>query len=128
MGQFTGLFSGLEKAETKPQTKANASKTEKRGAERKTAEAMTATPAKALQTAKTKPEAKKPSSNGNAVKIDAPTPMRGKRSHPDYTQAPAFVRKDTYKAVKIALINDERGLDYSDLVEELLNAWLKNKR
>ncbi len=108
MGQFTGLFSGLEKTETKPQTKANASKTENRGAERQTAEATTAPPAKELQAVKNKPEAKKPSSNGNAAKMDAPAPMRGKRSHPDYTQAPAFVRKDTYKAVKIALINDER--------------------
>ncbi len=128
MGQFTGLFSGLEEAETKPQTKAKASKTENRSTEKKTAEATIATPAKALQTAKTKPEVKKPSSNGNAARMDAPAPMRGKRSHPDYTQAPAFVRKDTYKAVKIALLNEERGLDYSDLVEELLTAWLKNKR
>ncbi len=128
MGQFTGLFSGLEKTETKPQTKANASKTEKRSADRKTAEATTALSAKELRVVKNKPEAKKPSSNGNVIKMDAPAPMRGKRSHPDYTQAPAFVRKDTYKAVKIALINDERGLDYSDLIEELLIAWLKDKR
>ncbi len=128
MGQFTGLFSGLEKAETKPQTKAKASKTENRSSDRKTAEATTAPPAKALQPAKTKPEAKKPSRNGTAAKIDAPAPIRGKRSHPDYTQAPAFVRKDTYKAVKIALLNDERGLNYSDLIEELLTAWLTNKR
>ncbi len=50
------------------------------------------------------------------------------KDNPDICRAPAFVRKDTYKAVKIALLNDESGLDYSDLVEELLTAWLTNKR
>ena len=127
MGQFTGLFQGLDSTEKKP-SKATANKPMQSNAEKITEAATAATPAKALKIAKTKPEIKKPSINTKSVKIETPAPVRGKRSHPDYTQAPAFVRKDTYKAVKIALLNGERGLDYSDLVEELLTAWLKDKR
>ncbi len=119
MGQFTGFFNELEKTEQKPK----ASNTAKRSAAKQTAAATEEAPAKALRNGKDKPNSKQ--ANGNAATA---APMRGKRSHPDYTQAPAFVRKDTYKAVKIALLNDERGLDYSDLVEELLTAWLENKK
>jgi hypothetical protein len=115
MGQFTGLLSELDNATTKPQPKAKANNSAKRSPQKQAAATEEAL-AKALPTSKSK------SANENAA------PMRGKRSHPDYTQAPAFVRKDTYKAVKIALLNDERGLDYSDLVEELLTAWLNNKK
>ncbi len=123
MGQFTGLFNGLDNAEPKPKAKTN--NTAKRNAAKQATAATEEAPAKALQNARGKLNGKE--ANGNAATTTA-TPMRGKRSHPDYTQAPAFVRKDTYKAVKIALLNDERGLDYSDLVEELLTAWLTNKR
>jgi hypothetical protein len=121
VGQFTGLFNGLENAEPKP--KAKASDTAKRNAAKQATTAAEEAPAKILRDAKGKPNNK--TANGNTATA---APMRGKRSHPDYTQAPAFVRKDTYKAVKIALLNDERGLDYSDLVEELLTAWLANKK
>lgn len=117
MGQFTGLLNELDAAATKPQPKAKANNTAKRSLEKKAAMPEETTP-KTLPTSKGKP------ANGNAAPA---APIRGKRSHPDYTQAPAFIRKDTYKAVKIALLNDERGLDYSDLVEELLTAWLAKK-
>lgn len=110
MGQFTGLLNELDNAATKPQPKAKT-------------DAAKEAPAKALRNAKNKSNDKQANGNGATA-----APMRGKRSHPDYTQAPAFVRKDTYKAVKIALLNDERGLDYSDLVEELLTAWLASKK
>jgi hypothetical protein len=123
VGQFTGLFNGLEKAEPKQQPKAKTDNAAKRSAAKQINAATEKAPAKALRNAKAKPNDKP--TNGNAATT---APMRGKRSHPAYTQAPAFVRKDTYKAVKIALLNDERSIDYSDLVEELLTAWLKNKR
>lgn len=118
MGQFTGLFKELDNSEKKP-PKAKTNKPAQTNAAKKTVEATTTTPPKALQNAKAKPII--------TAKPSTPAPMRGKRSHPDYTQAPAFVRKNTYRAVKIALLNDERGLDYSDLVEELLTAWLKDR-
>jgi len=124
VGQFTELFNGLENAEPKPQRKAKSDSTAKRNPEKQTAATKEA-PAKALPSSKSKPKSKE--ANGNAAAATT-APMRGKRSHPDYTQAPAFVRKDTYKAIKIALLNDDRGLDYSDLVQELLTAWLADRK
>jgi hypothetical protein len=55
-------------------------------------------------------------------------PATGKRNDPDYDQTTAYIRKDTYKAVRIALLEDGDGTEYSELVEELLSNWLKNRR
>jgi hypothetical protein len=60
-----------------------------------------------------------------------PTPRRGrppgKRSDPDYEQVTAYVRRDTYRAVKIAQLEDGLRHGFSDLVEELLAAWLESR-
>jgi hypothetical protein len=125
VGQFTELFNGLENAELKPQRKAKADSPAKRSPEEQTTAATNEAPAKTLPNSKSKPKNKQ--ANDDAANATVP-PMRGKRSHPDYTQAPAFVRKDTYKAIKIALLNDDRGLDYSDLVQQLLMAWLADRK
>ena len=128
MGQFTGLFNGLETDNPKQSEAKETAKTgaTKRSAQPKPAATPDAQTANNLKTAN-KLERKKPN-NDQKAKVEQTAPMRGKRSHPDYTQAPAFVRKGTYKAVKIALLNDERGLDYSDLVEQLLTSWLSDKK
>lgn len=55
-------------------------------------------------------------------------PATGKRSDPEFDQTTAYIRKDTYKAVKIALIQAGEDMDYSDLVEDLLSAWLKTRK
>lgn len=52
----------------------------------------------------------------------------GKRSNPDYVQTTAYVRGDTYKAIKIALIEEDQGREYSELIEELLSTWLKSRK
>jgi hypothetical protein len=52
----------------------------------------------------------------------------GKRSNPEYVQTTAYVRGDTYKAIKIALIEEDQGREYSELVEELLSKWLKSRK
>ena len=49
----------------------------------------------------------------------------GKRSHPDFEQITAYIRKDTHHAAKITLLNNG-GKEFSELVEELLNQWLKS--
>ncbi len=103
MGQFTGLFNGLESAETKAQPQTKAAKDEKRNLDKQGKPSSSTPPPKTLP-AKNKPEAAKLDGTENTARTEAAAPMRGKRSHPDFTQAPAFVRKDTYKAVKIALI------------------------
>ncbi len=122
MGQFTELFNGLENTETKSQLKMKGTKSEKRNPNKK-APAAAAPSAKPLQSAKSELDGKKTTTGGRAA-----APIIGKRRDPDYRQAPAFVRKDTYKAIRIALLNDERGLDYSELVEELLTAWLADRK
>lgn len=53
-------------------------------------------------------------------------PAKGKRSDPDYVTALAYVRKDTYDEVRNRLFLQRR--EYSDLVQELLAAWLKSKQ
>jgi hypothetical protein len=52
----------------------------------------------------------------------------GKRSDPNYVQTTAYIRGDTYKAVKIALIEEDQNKEYSELVEELLSKWLKSRK
>jgi hypothetical protein len=52
---------------------------------------------------------------------------KGKRSDPDYEQVSAYIRKDTYKNVKIALLQGEDSKNFSDLVEELLEQWLTSQ-
>jgi hypothetical protein len=52
----------------------------------------------------------------------------GKRRHPDFEQITAYIRKDTHHQVKLALLRELKGRQFSDLVEELLSTWLKSKR
>jgi hypothetical protein len=64
------------------------------------------------------PDARKP-------KIGRPP---GKRSNPEYEQVTSYVRKDTYKGVKVALIQAGEKKQFSDLVEELLTEWLAGSK
>lgn len=50
---------------------------------------------------------------------------QGKRSMSGYVQRTAYIPKKVYDDVRIKLIRD--GRDYSDLVEDLLIRWLKEK-
>jgi hypothetical protein len=52
----------------------------------------------------------------------------GKRSDPNFVQTTAYIRGDTYKAVKIALIEEDQNREYSELVEDLLSKWLKSQK
>lgn len=54
-------------------------------------------------------------------------PAGGKRSNPEYEQVTAYIRRDTYKAVKIALLERNTSNDFSQLVEELLSSWVKSR-
>jgi hypothetical protein len=58
-----------------------------------------------------------------------PTPKKmgrpkGKRSHPDYEQVTAYIRRDTYTAVKIALLQEGGDRQFSELVQDLLTEYL----
>jgi hypothetical protein len=47
----------------------------------------------------------------------------GKRSNPEFVQVTAYLQKDLYKRVKIALIEQDRSREFSALVSELLTDW-----
>lgn len=49
----------------------------------------------------------------------------GKRSDPSFEQVTAYIRRRTYQQVKIALLQENQGREFSDLVETLLADWLK---
>ncbi len=51
-------------------------------------------------------------------------PAVGKRSDPNFITALAYVRKDTYDEVRNRLFPQRR--EYSGLIQELLEEWLKS--
>ena len=48
----------------------------------------------------------------------------GKRTDPDYAQVTAYIRKATHHGVKLRLLQEGQGREFSELVEELLATWL----
>ena len=52
-------------------------------------------------------------------------PATGKKSNADFEQVTAYVRKDTYRDVKIKLLRGAKKQDFSDLVEDLLSKWVQ---
>ncbi len=50
---------------------------------------------------------------------------RAKRSSGDFAQATAYVKKETYTAVKHLLLDQKK--EYSILVQELLDDWLRKQ-
>jgi hypothetical protein len=52
---------------------------------------------------------------------------RGKRSDPTFDQVTAYVPRELYRRVRIALLEDDRGQEFSELVAELLAAWLADR-
>lgn len=55
-------------------------------------------------------------------------PRTGKRSNDAYAQVSAWIKRDTHKAVKVRLLTDEAGpKDFSELIQGLLEAWLRRR-
>ncbi len=53
------------------------------------------------------------------------TARGGKRSNDEYRQVSAYIRKDTHRKAKMALLEEDR--EFSELVEELLKGWLESR-
>lgn len=68
------------------------------------------------------------SAGGTETKETKRPPGRppGKRSNPDYEQATVYIRKDTHKAVKVALLQQADDRQFSELVEDLLREWIES--
>lgn len=52
---------------------------------------------------------------------------KAKRSDPAFIGFTTYIRKDTHLKVKIALLQEGKGREMSELVEDLLSSWTKNK-
>lgn len=69
----------------------------------------------------------------SAIAPPAAAPRRrgrpaGKRSDPEYDQVTAYIRRQTYRDVRIALLTRGHEQEFSELVEELLAGWLATNR
>ncbi len=67
-----------------------------------------------------------PSSQPTTTQLKRGRPPIGKRSDPNYIGALAYIRKDTYDKVRNQLFPQRR--EYSDLIQELLEQWLKSTK
>ena len=52
----------------------------------------------------------------------------GKRSNPDFEQVTAYIRSQTYRQIRIALLQQDELSDFSELVEKLLTEWLSTQK
>jgi hypothetical protein len=53
--------------------------------------------------------------------------ISGKRQHPDFVGLTTYIRKEVHRRVKIALLVEGQNRELSELVDELLAAWLAKK-
>ena len=52
----------------------------------------------------------------------------GKRIDPEFTQITAYIRKATHHGVKLALLKENKGREFSELIEDLLSDWLRKRK
>jgi hypothetical protein len=52
---------------------------------------------------------------------------RGKRSNEEFVQVTAYIEKQTHRDVKIALLTEGEGREFSELVENLLAEWIVSR-
>lgn len=62
----------------------------------------------------------------------SPAPRKGrppgKRSDPSFEQVTAYIPRELYRKVRIALLEDDRGQEFSELTAALLSAWLDGRQ
>jgi uncharacterized Rmd1/YagE family protein len=65
----------------------------------------------------------------NIIQTEIETPRRGrpngKRSNENFRQVTAYIGTETYKQTKMKLLANDNKQEFSELVDELLNRWLK---
>jgi hypothetical protein len=70
-------------------------------------------------------KSKKTTSKVVASKPKLGRPRTGRRSDPDYRQVSAWVKKETYERVQVRLFTKEHRREFSDLLQSLLEGYLK---
>lgn len=50
----------------------------------------------------------------------------GRRNRPDHTQVAAYIPQSLYKKVRMKLLQEERTRNFSELVEDLLTAYVNS--
>jgi hypothetical protein len=83
----------------------------------------------AVEVEETAPEPIRPEPQSDSSETQPPKRGRpkGKRSDPDYEQVTAYIKKETYRQSKIALLQQGEVQDFSLLVEQLLSEWLSTQ-
>jgi hypothetical protein len=113
MSKFDKIFEAREETSAKEQSPKTRAKTE--AAEKK----------KNVKTEHPQPvKAKTISANDDSNQRQRGRP-KAKRSDPDFIGFTTYIRKETHKNVKIALLQEGNGRELSELVEELLAQWIK---
>lgn len=51
----------------------------------------------------------------------------GRRARPDHTQVAAYVPAELYRDVKVRLLQEQKNRNFSQLIEDLLRAYLANQ-
>ena len=72
-------------------------------------------------------EGKAPIDTEQSLVVKRGRPL-GKRSNPDFEQVTAYIRCQTYRQTKIALLQQDELSDFSELVEKLLTEWLSTQK
>jgi len=65
--------------------------------------------------------------------VETPAPRRpgrppGKRSDPGFAQVSAYIPADLHHEVKLTLLQERKGREFSELVAELLAEWLARRQ
>jgi hypothetical protein len=76
---------------------------------------------------KTRQKVSKPQGISTQTAVETPRRGRpnGKRSNENFRQVTAYIGTETYKQTKMKLLANDSKQEFSELVDELLNRWLK---
>jgi hypothetical protein len=85
---------------------------------------VAASPFDALIEARKKPSHQSAVQTSKQLNVQPAAAGLAKSADPDYLKFTTYIRKKTHRAVKVRLTEQER--EFSDLVEELLAAWLQS--
>lgn len=114
MSKFDKVFEARDAADKeKP-----ASSSKNAGSKKKTVKAAKFTAVEDHKTNAEQPSPKEQKQRGRP---------KAKRSDPDFIGFTTYIRKNTHLSVKIALLQEGNGRELSELVEELLSKWIKNR-